>query len=345
MQSAPISFSSNAGTQQIDHSTQRDEHRRVIACIGAGENASDIMQLAAITANAFDSELTLLHVVDVDNLIGSPHDPIASELARREAAMKLSNLAEKWKSKTDNIKAVVLEGRAADQICIWARDHKVDMTIICAGDEYATSGWALGDTAQRVVECISGSVLIAPNREKRIENAAFKKILVLLDGSRRAESALPLALQIARSEKATLNLIHAVPEIQITEIGAPKTEDRLLRKTISDRNEKAAQTYFDQMRDRLYGSGVDVAATVLKDGDPRHMLVHAIDTAQADLVVLSSHGYSGHTDVAAGSVARHVITHTPIPLLLVRDTKQRPTYLNKAGKNDALRNNPFRHTV
>ena len=345
MQSAPFSLHDDAEVHPVGRFKRQPAKQRIIACIGAVKNAAHIMPLGVITAGALDAELTLLHVIAADDLISAPRDPIASELTRREATMELSNLAEKWKGKVDNIKTVVLEGRAADQICIWAKDHKVDLTVICAGNEDATCRWALGDTAQRVIECIPGSVLVAPNDESKIANSALKKILVFLDGSCRAESALPLALKIAKSENAGLNLIHAVPEPELTEIGAPKAEDTLLRETISSRNEKVARAYFDQLKGRFSNSGVEVETTILKGGDARHMLLRAIDVAQADLVVLSSHGYSNHADVAAGSVASHLITHTPVPLSLVRDARLPSFAQNSIAARGVRRRNPFRNAV
>ncbi|RME69116.1 MAG: hypothetical protein D6782_00210, partial [Alphaproteobacteria bacterium] len=37
-------------------------------------------------------------------------------------------------------------------------------------------------------------------------------------------------------------------------------------------------------------------------GDPRHLLVRALSDERADLMVLASHGHSGHLDVGTGSV-------------------------------------------
>ena len=319
--------------------------RRVIACIGALQNSSSIMPLGAITANALGAELTLLHVIETDTQPGARPNPIASDLLRREAATTISDLARKWENRIDNIHTTVLEGRAADQICIWARDHQVDLTIICSGQEGGSCEWALGDTARRVIDCVEGSVLIAPDVEETNEKVGLKKILTFLDGSCRAETALPIAMQLAKSEQAELTLVHAVPEPQLTEIGPPRPEDEALRRRLFDRNEAAARAYFDHLQNSLCDSGIKLKTCIMKDGDARHALLRVIDDEQADLVVFSSHGHSGHMDVAAGSVASHMITHTPIPLLLVRGSQQHPPRQISADEiNPGLRF-PFHEAV
>ncbi len=319
--------------------------RRVIACIGALQNSSSIMPFGAITANALGAELTLLHVIETDNQPGARPDPIASDLLRREAATTMSDLARKWGNRVDNIQTTVLEGRAGDQICIWARDHHVDLTIICSGHEDDGCGWALGDTARRVIDCVEGSVLIAPSVVDAVEKVRLKKILTFLDGSCRAETALPIAMQLAKAEQAELTLVHAIPEPQLTEIGPPRPEDEALRQRLFERNEAAAHAYFNHLQNSLHDSGVEIKTRILKGGDARHALLRSIDEEQADLVVVSSHGHSGHMDVSAGSVASHMITHTPVPLLLVRGSQQQTPRTPGVGEQNPGLRFPFHEAV
>ena len=84
------------------------------------------------------------------------------------------------------------------------------------------------------------------------------------------------------------------------------------------RNERVAQDYLDRLRAHIDSKDVTVRILLLRGGDVRHTLMRAVMDQKADLVVMASHGQSGHMDVAAGSVATHLISHTPVPLLLVR---------------------------
>ena len=61
-----------------------------------------------------------------------------------------------------------------------------------------------------------------------------------------------------------------------------------------------------------------VARGIVKRGDPRVVLEETARSEQADLVVVGSHGRSGIQKLFLGSVAAHVVTHAPCPVLVVK---------------------------
>jgi nucleotide-binding universal stress UspA family protein len=68
---------------------------------------------------------------------------------------------------------------------------------------------------------------------------------------------------------------------------------------------------------RLLDAGL-VARGMMKRGDPRIVLEETARSEQADLVVVGSHGRSGIKRLFLGSVASHVVTHAPCPVLVVK---------------------------
>jgi nucleotide-binding universal stress UspA family protein len=143
-------------------------------------------------------------------------------------------------------------------------------------------------------------------------------ILVPLDGSSLAERALPSAQQAARVFHATVHLVRvtALPPGLLwspvpTYIPSDAT-DRLLEQE----EEKAAQ-YLAEVRHRLQAAGVQVATHQLI-GHAGAALADFEETQQIDLVVMASHGRSGLSRLAFGSVAGHLLHHGHAPLLLVR---------------------------
>jgi nucleotide-binding universal stress UspA family protein len=67
----------------------------------------------------------------------------------------------------------------------------------------------------------------------------------------------------------------------------------------------------------LREAGIETEARVVR-GDPREALVLAAESDHADLVVVGSHGRSGLTKLLLGSVASHVVTHSPCNVLVVK---------------------------
>jgi len=68
---------------------------------------------------------------------------------------------------------------------------------------------------------------------------------------------------------------------------------------------------------RLRDAGL-AARGVMTLGDPRVVLEETARSEQADLIVVGSHGRSGLKKLLLGSVATHVVTHAPCPVLVVK---------------------------
>lgn len=325
----------------IETITQPMKPSRVVACIDAMSDAEKIVPFSVLAAEALNGELTLIRIIETASNQGRPTDPIASNLLRQEAALQLNRLAKKWARNADNTQAVVLEGRASDQICQWAQERQIDLTIICSSHDNPICAWDVGETARRVMDCVTSSVMIIPEKAAARTTILCSKIIAPLDGSSRAESALPIALRLAKSCNAELVVAHAVPQPEFTMTGPSQPEDEDLRRRILRRNEYAGRDYLNRLKPRLSDQGVSVRTRLLTGGDPRHLINRAILDENADMVVMSSHGHSGHVDVAAGSVASHFMTHTPIPLFIVRTTHATQFEKLGAAKNTSNCRFPF----
>jgi nucleotide-binding universal stress UspA family protein len=276
-------------------------------------------------ASALDAELTLVRVLEAMRKSGDPADPVDWQISRERARSDIEHLAHQHADRLGHVETRIVEGRPADQICRWAHDNQVDLTVLCTHGGGGASDRDVGRTARRVLDCASGPVLLVPTTEEEPGRVQYRRILAFLDGSSRAESALPFALRLAEAEHAELVLVHAIPEPEFTETGPPEPEDVTLRAQLVRRNERVAQDYLDRLRAHIDMRDIPVRVLLLRDGDVRHALVHAVMDEKADLIVLASHGHSGHMDVAAGSVATHLISHAPVPVLLVRSPATVPS--------------------
>jgi nucleotide-binding universal stress UspA family protein len=177
--------------------------------------------------------------------------------------------------------------------------------------------WGLGEIARKLVERAAGILLLVPPATEAVSEVRYRTVLVPLDGSRMAESVLPLATRIAKASGAELLLAHVIPTPELTEIGPLEVADHELRKRVSERNERVARRYIDQMRTRLGCLGLSVRGLVVRNGDVRSSLSRLLEDEHADLVVLSAHGRSRRPDVPCGSVAEYLITHARTPHLVV----------------------------
>ncbi len=145
----------------------------------------------------------------------------------------------------------------------------------------------------------------------------FTRILVPLDGSARAERALPAAAAIARAGAASLLLLRVV-DLR-TEIGSYGLMPSPILGSFVHKLHIAAETYIAECSRSEILRGI-VVETAVEVGDaPEGILTHS-EAWCADLVVICSHGRTGLTHWALGSVAEHVSRHSRAPVLLLRES-------------------------
>lgn len=134
----------------------------------------------------------------------------------------------------------------------------------------------------------------------------LKKILVPLDFSDCSKKALQYAAPFAKQFGAELILLHVIqPYPQIPEMASVDVD------SIQDSRAELAKL----------GDSVDASiavSTLVQTGDPPRAIAQAANDLRADLVILSTHGYTGLSHVLLGSTAERVVRHAPCPVLVVR---------------------------
>ncbi|MDO8840487.1 MAG: universal stress protein [Parvibaculum sp.] len=294
---------------------------RVVACVDTSEFTRKILSHGLAVAKALDAPLTLLRVLEVGP--NGPSDPVERKIRQREAQGRIVRLAQACARDGAHVDVEVIEGAAAEKIALWTHEHRSDLAVLGTHGEGGSMEWSLGSTARRVMERGTGSVLLVPS-SVRSDDIHYRRLLVPVDGSCRAESVLPLAVRIAKAHGAELVLAHVVPVPELTETGPLDKEDIDLRERLAARNERVARDYLDRLRMRLAASGISTRV-IIRRGDVRSNLSHLIAN-NADLVVLSAHGQAARADVPYGRVTAHLITHIAVPLLIVqRETRASTT--------------------
>ena len=144
----------------------------------------------------------------------------------------------------------------------------------------------------------------------------FNKILVPLDGSELAERALDPALTIARARDAELLLLsvssyHQVLPPAAAGYGLTATDQ------IFDRGRNDASDYLDALR-REARCGDCRIQTMAVEGDVAGCILDTAAADGVDLIVMTTHGYSGITRWMLGSITERVLRGASCPVLVVR---------------------------
>lgn len=136
----------------------------------------------------------------------------------------------------------------------------------------------------------------------------LNKILVPLDGSTLAESAIAKAMELADGE-ATLMLLRAAEAHTLPGMDPTEAQVEVVRE---------AEEYLAAVAGRLRQQGFARVETSVWYGPAASAIVDAARLRKADLIVMSTHGRSGLGRLILGSVAESVLRGTSTPILLLR---------------------------
>jgi nucleotide-binding universal stress UspA family protein len=146
----------------------------------------------------------------------------------------------------------------------------------------------------------------------------YTRILVPLDGSPRAEEALPVAARLAQASGGTLVLTRIVnvnPELSPYFAMPVGSAPQLTYDIIDD-----AKAYLEHMRTHASVRGIPIETNVFL-GMTAPALLEAITETKADMIVMCSHGHVGFARWTLGSIAQHITRHSPVPVLVLREGK------------------------
>lgn len=127
---------------------------------------------------------------------------------------------------------------------------------------------------------------------------AYRRVLVPLDGSEIAERAIPYAKTIAKTKGSELILF----TVSIASV---------------ERLDRPMKAYLELNAKELQSQGIK-ASTAIAYGNVADEIVSFADKSNIDLIIISTHGYSGIKRWVLGSVARNVLYGTCAQVLLIK---------------------------
>jgi nucleotide-binding universal stress UspA family protein len=143
----------------------------------------------------------------------------------------------------------------------------------------------------------------------------YKKILVPLDGSKRAESILPHVEGLARCLDAEVILLRVFKTDygQVDSYGHDPEFYDAIRAGCKDE----IQAYLTKVQEERMGKGLQVRV-LAEEGAVIDTILNIAEREGVDLIAMSSHGRTGLPRVFYGSVAAGILHRVDRPLLLVR---------------------------
>jgi len=146
----------------------------------------------------------------------------------------------------------------------------------------------------------------------------YQRILVATDGSDLSSTAVGSAIELAAAIGAEMVALYVVPRYPVSyfEGGITISVEDIARteKQWSDKG----QAVVDAVQEQARAQGVTAKAVVAQSDLVAESIMSAATKHGCDLVVMASHGRKGIKRVLLGSETQHVLTHSTVPVLVLR---------------------------
>jgi nucleotide-binding universal stress UspA family protein len=293
--------------------------QRILVPLDGSARAESALAPAIALAKRFDARLFLVRTILVHAFPGANPGPAQLE-AMREAERYLDAIANRVRTTGVAVRTAIPYDAPASGLADQAEFRHTDLIVMNTHARTWPETLLHPSVTMSVLEHTNAPILAFKSlgadelQLPRFMTDPTAPILVPLDGSLLAESALALAEGLAKTFGNPLLLVRSVdrPRVVSTSLDNPiivaKVEEWAIEET---------QSYLQRKQREVAHRGVRVT-TEISVGSPAWFIEECTQAHNAGLVVMASHGRSGVGRFLVGSVAQTVLRESDIPVLLVR---------------------------
>jgi nucleotide-binding universal stress UspA family protein len=146
----------------------------------------------------------------------------------------------------------------------------------------------------------------------------FKKILITTDGSDLARKAVDSGIELASSLNARVVFLRVVPRYPTAYFEGAVVLNPADISRIEDQWNSQAQNSLNEACEVALRHAVKATAVTVKSDLIAESVIATAKKQKCDVIVMASHGYKGLKRLLLGSETLNVLTHSHIPVLVLR---------------------------
>ena len=297
---------------------------RILSPLDGSSVAECVLPHLSAFARAFNSNILVLRVLDKNQSLENTRlfDLVNWQINKTSAKMYVDKVSDRLKETGLKVESDVLEGSVAEIVIDVSRERGINLIVLSSHGKSGTSQWGVSNVTQKIIFRATTSVLVIRASEPpdcEIAGLRYENILVPLDGSKRAELVLPMAVQLARYHKSKIHIANVVKPPEMPRQLPLTQEEKELAEKINNKNREEAIRYLEQIKQQSPWEGVEVQTHLVLNENAAIALHELTGQEKIDLVTLSAHGYSGNTSWPYGSLVNNFILYSKLPLLIVQD--------------------------
>ena len=144
----------------------------------------------------------------------------------------------------------------------------------------------------------------------------YKNILIATDGSSLATRAVDHGAKLASALGARVTILTVTERFHVFSLDAEQVEET--QGTFKQHMKAQALRTLAEAAETAKAAGLDVTEVHLEDDEPYQAIIRTAEGRRCDLIVMASHGRGGVSALLLGSETMKVLTHSKIPVLVVR---------------------------
>ncbi len=144
----------------------------------------------------------------------------------------------------------------------------------------------------------------------------FKHLLIPTDGSELSNNAIESGIKFAASIGATVTGLNVVPNLQLLDYQLQILEET--RQTLNEAAKSRAHAILEVLAKAARAANVECKIEVAVSDHPYKAIIDIAEKRGCDLILMASHGRRGIGGILLGSETHKVLTHSKIPVLVVR---------------------------
>jgi len=303
----------------------------ILAPLDGSELAECVLPHIVAIARSFNAEITLLRMLEKNQANGSPQlfDLLNWQINKTKANVYLEKIKVFIQESGLRVRMAVLEGLIAQGITDYAQNQGIKLIVLSSHGRSGLTHWGISSITQKIILSAPTSVLIVRANQHDIRagelstTPLYKRILVPLDGSQRAENVFPIITQLAHFHNSQIQIVQVVQTPEMARQMPPTPEDIDLTKRVVERNLEEAGHYLEQVKSYSYLQGISVLTHLISGVNAAAELHRLVEQENIDLVTLSAHGYSGNQQWPYGNLVNNFIMYGKTSLLIVQDLPAR----------------------
>ncbi|MDR0587745.1 MAG: universal stress protein [Burkholderiales bacterium] len=146
----------------------------------------------------------------------------------------------------------------------------------------------------------------------------YQKILVSTDGSALSEKALDTAAELAARFQAKLFVFYALPTYPLPAYAGGVVYEQISKQEFTTFFTEEATKILTSAEERIKKHGIESVRLHTQAASPWESILTAAKENECDLIVMASHGRRGIQALLLGSETQKVLTHSPLPVLVIR---------------------------